>query len=50
MCGKCNSSYYGEIDRHLKVKSGEHVGISPLRFRNVKPSWESNIWPSLNLQ
>ena len=47
MCGKCNSSYYGEIDRHLKVKSGEHVGISPLRFRNVKPSWESAIFDHL---
>ena len=37
-CGRCNSSYYGETDRHLKVRSGEHIGISPLTFRKVKPS------------
>ena len=28
--GWCNSSYYGETDRLLKVRSGEHIGISPL--------------------
>ena len=28
-CGKCNTSFYGETDRHLKVRSGEHIGISP---------------------
>ena len=39
----CNSSYYGETDRNLKVRSGEHVGISPLTFRKVKPSKESTI-------
>ena len=42
-CGRCNSSYYGETDRHLKVRSGEHIGISPLTFRKVKPSKESAI-------
>ena len=31
-CGRCNSTYYGETDRHLKVGSGEHIGISPLAF------------------
>ena len=25
--GKYNSSYYGELYRHLKVRSGEHIGI-----------------------
>ena len=45
MCGRCSSSYYGEgeTDRHLKVRSGEHIGISPLTFRKVKPSKESAI-------
>ena len=43
MCGRCNSSYYGEMDRHLKVRSGEHTGIPPLTFRKVKPSKESVI-------
>ena len=42
-CGRCNSFYYGETDRHLKIISGEHVGISPLTFRKVKPLEESAI-------
>ena len=42
-CGRCNSSYYGETDRHLKVRSREHIGIPPLIFRKVKPSKESAI-------
>ena len=43
MCGRCNSSYYSEMDRHLKVRSGDHIGISPLTFRKVKPSKETAI-------
>ena len=43
MCGRCNSTYYGETDRHLKVRSGEHIGISPLTFKKAKPSKESAI-------
>ena len=42
-CGRCNSSYYGETERHLKVESGEHIGISPLAFKKTKPSKESSI-------
>ena len=42
-CGKCNASYYGETDRHLKIRSGEHNDISPLTFTKVKPSAESSI-------
>ena len=42
-CGRCDSSYYGETDRHLEVRSGEHIGISPLTFRKVKSSKESAI-------
>ena len=37
-CGRFNSTYYGETDRHLKVRSGEHTGISPLTFKKTKPS------------
>ena len=29
-CGRCNSSYYDGTYRHLKVRSGEHIGISHL--------------------
>ena len=42
-CGRCNSTYYGEMDRHLKVRSEEHIGISPLTFKKTKPSKESAI-------
>ena len=42
-CGRCNSSYYVKTDRHLKLRSGEHIGISPLTYRNVKQSRESAI-------
>ena len=38
MCGRCNSTYYGEKDRHLKVRSGEYFGISLLTFKKTKPS------------
>ena len=42
-CGRCNSTYYEETDRHLKVRSGEHIGITPLTFKETKPSKESAI-------
>ena len=42
-CGRCSSTYYGETDRHLKVRSREHIGISPLTFKKTKPSKESAI-------
>ena len=29
--------------RHLKVRSGEHIGISPLTFKKMKPCKESSI-------
>ena len=43
MCGRCNSSYYGETDRHLRVRAGEHIGLSPLTFEKFKPSKESAV-------
>ena len=42
-CGRCKSTYYGETDRYLKVRSEEHIGISPLAFKKTKPSKESAI-------
>ena len=39
-CGLCNESYYGEC---LVVRSGEHIGISPLTSRRVRPREESDI-------
>ena len=43
ICGRCNSSYYGQTETHLKVRSSEHVGISPLTFKKTKPSKESSV-------
>ena len=31
------------MDRHLKVRSGEHIGISLLTFKKTKPSKECTI-------
>ena len=42
-CGRCNSSYYGETDSHLRVRAGEHIGLSPLTFKKCKPSKESAV-------
>ena len=42
-CSRINSTYYGEMDRHLKVRSEEHIGISPLIFKKTKLSKESEI-------
>ena len=36
-CGLCNKSYYGEYVRHLNVRIGEHIGISMLAMKKVKP-------------
>ena len=42
--GKSNSTYYGDTERHLKVRSEEHhLGISPLTFKKTKPSKNSAI-------
>ena len=36
-CVFCNESYYGECVRHLNVRIGEHIRISPLTKKKVKP-------------
>ena len=43
MCGRGDSTYYGETDRHLKVRTEEYVGMSPLTSRKTKPSKENAI-------
>ena len=35
--GLHNESYYGECVRHLKVRIGEHIGISPYTKKWVQP-------------
>ena len=34
-CSGCNATYYGKTERHLNVRSGEHVGKSPLTGKKV---------------
>ena len=36
-CGLCNESCCGECVRHLNVRIGGHIGISPLTRKKVKP-------------
>ena len=36
-CGLCNASHYGECVRHLNVRIDEHIDISPLIKKRVKP-------------
>ena len=35
-CGLCNEYSYGECVRHLNVRTGEHIEISPLTKKKVK--------------
>ena len=35
-CGNCNVTYYGKTERHLNVRSSEHIGISHLTGRRVE--------------
>ena len=34
-CSSCNATYYGKTERHLDVRSGEHIGLSPLTGNRV---------------
>ena len=43
-CGLCNESYYGECVRYLAVKSGEHIGISPLINKKVQLKKDSTVF------
>ena len=36
-CGLYNESYYDECVGHLNLRTGEHIGISPLARKKVKP-------------
>ena len=41
--GLCSKSYYCESVRHLDIRSGEHIGVSPLTGKKVKPLNNSAI-------
>ena len=40
-CGNCKVTYYGKTQRHLKVRSCEHLGLSPLTGKRVTNCKES---------
>ena len=42
-CGLYNESYYGECVRHLAVRSGEHIDISHVTNKRIKPAKDSAV-------
>ena len=40
-CCNCNITYYGQSERHLKVRAGEHKSTSTLSGKNVKNNKKS---------
>ena len=42
-CDLCNESHYGKGIRHFDIRSGEHIGVSPLTGKKVKPPNNSAI-------
>ena len=42
-CGRCNSTYYGEKCCHVKVRFGEHSGISPLTNKRSKSKKSTTV-------
>ena len=42
-CGLCNEYYYAESIKLLDKRSGEHIGVSTLTGRKVKPSNNNTI-------
>ena len=46
-CWLCSESYYGECVRHLAVRSGEHIAISPLTNKRIQPRNHSAVWHHL---
>ena len=35
LCSNCNITYYGETERHLNVRSREHLSLSALTGKRV---------------
>ena len=38
MCSCCNTTYYGQTQRHVFVRASERLGITPLTGKFVKTS------------
>ena len=44
MCSCCNTTYYGQTQRHFFVRASEHLGITPLTGNFVKKPNKSAIF------
>ena len=42
-CSNCNITYYGETERHLKVRAGEYISASPLTVKGVNNNKKSSV-------
>ena len=42
-CSNCNITYYSETERHLKVRAGEHISMSPLTGKRVNNNKKSSV-------
>ena len=42
-CGNSNITYYGETERQIKVRAGEHISMSPLTGKRVNNNTESSV-------
>ena len=42
-CSNCNVTYYGETERHLKVRAGEPISTFPLTEKRVNNNKKSSI-------
>ena len=42
-CSNCNITYYGEGERHLKIRAGEHISTSPLTRKTGNNNKKSSV-------
>ena len=43
LCSNCSITYYGETERHLNVRSGEHLSLSALTGKRVNKNKKSAV-------
>ena len=36
MCSCCNTTYYGESEKHFFVRASEHLGMTPLTGKQIR--------------
>ena len=49
MCSCCNTTYYGQTQRHFFVRASEHLDITPLTGKFVKTTKKSAIFDHMLL-